>query len=60
MPASLRRIRADADTPAAVVTPALIFSGPQRRLPDQRTLDIKRLLPFEPRVNLISVPYRLR
>jgi len=38
--------------------PELVFSGPQRLLHNQRALYIKRLLLFEPRVILTSVPYR--
>jgi hypothetical protein len=55
----LRRITADPDAVAVVVMPELIFSGPQRLLHNQRALYIKRLLLFEPRVILTSVPYRL-
>ena len=55
----LRRFTADPDTVAVVVMPELIFSGPQRLLHNQRALYIKRLLIFEPRVILTSVPYRL-
>jgi hypothetical protein len=42
-----------------VIMPELIFSGPERLLHNQRALYIKRLLLFEPRVILTSVPYRL-
>jgi phage baseplate assembly protein W len=42
-----------------VVMPELIFSGLSRSLHNQRALYIKRLLLFEPRVILSSVPYRL-
>jgi amino acid transporter len=55
----LRRITAEPGTVAVVVMPELIFSGPQRLLHNQRALYIKRLLLFEPRVILTSVPYRL-
>ena len=55
----LRRITADPDTVAVVVMPELIFSGTARLLHNQRALYIKRLLLFEPRVILASVPYRL-
>jgi amino acid transporter len=55
----LRQITADPDTVTVVVMPELIFSGPQRLLHNQRALYIKRLLIFEPRVILTSVPYRL-
>ncbi|MGZ4357413.1 MAG: APC family permease [Gaiellaceae bacterium] len=55
----LRRITADPETVAVVIMPELIFSGPERLLHNQRALYIKRLLLFEPRVILTSVPYRL-
>jgi amino acid transporter len=55
----LRAITAEPDTVALVIMPELIFSGPQRFLHNQRALYIKRLLLFEPRVILTSVPYRL-
>jgi amino acid transporter len=55
----LRAITADPDAVAVVIMPELIFSGPQRFLHNQRALYIKRLLLFEPRVILTSVPYRL-
>jgi amino acid transporter len=55
----LRRITAEPGTVAVVVMPELIFTGPQRLLHNQRALYIKRLLLFEPRVILTSVPYRL-
>jgi amino acid transporter len=55
----LRRITAEPGTVAVVVMPELIFSGPQRLLHNQRALYVKRLLLFEPRVILTSVPYRL-
>jgi len=55
----LRGITADPGAVAVVIMPELIFSGPQRLLHNQRALYIKRLLLFEPRVILTSVPYRL-
>jgi hypothetical protein len=55
----LRDITADPEAVAVVIMPELIFSGPQRLLHNQRALYIKRLLLFEPRVILTSVPYRL-
>jgi amino acid transporter len=57
---SVREITADPAAVAVVIMPELIFSGPQRLLHNQRALYIKRLLLFEPRVILTSVPYRLR
>jgi amino acid transporter len=57
--AHLRRITADPDATAVAVMPELVFGGPARLLHNQRALYIKRLLLFEPRVILASVPYRL-
>ena len=55
----LRSLTADPGTIAVVLMPELIFSGPERLLHNQRALYIKRLLLFEPRVILGSVPYGL-
>jgi amino acid transporter len=55
----LREITADPEAVAVVVMPELIFSGFSRTLHNQRALYIKRLLLFEPRVILASVPYRM-
>jgi amino acid transporter len=55
----LRGITEDPEAVAVVIMPELIFSGPQRLLHNQRALYIKRLLLFEPRVILTSVPYRV-
>ena len=55
----LRRITSDPDTVAVVIMPELVFSGLPRLLHNQRALYIKRLLLFEARVILVSVPYRL-
>ena len=55
----LRGITADPAAVAVVIMPELIFSGPERLLHNQRALYIKRLLLFEPRVILTSVPYRV-
>jgi hypothetical protein len=57
--AYLRRITSDPDAVAVVIMPELVFSGLSRSLHNQRALYIKRLLLFEPRVILASVPYRL-
>ncbi len=57
--AHVRRITADPDVAAAVIMPELVFSGLARTLHNQRALYVKRLLLFEPRVVLSSVPYRL-
>jgi hypothetical protein len=55
----LRRLTADPEAVAVVIMPELIFSGIERTLHNQRALYIKRLLLFEARVILTSVPYRL-
>ena len=55
----LREITADPEAVAVVVMPELVFSGLSRTLHNQRALYIKRLLLFEPRVILASVPYRM-
>jgi hypothetical protein len=55
----VRKITADPDAVAVMIMPELIFSGLSRSLHNQRALYIKRLLLFEPRVILSSVPYRL-
>jgi hypothetical protein len=57
--AYLREITADPEAVAVVVMPELVFSGLSRSLHNQRALYIKRLLLFEPRVILASVPYRM-
>ena len=57
--AYLQEITADPETVAVVVMPELVFGGMSRALHNQRALYIKRLLLFEPRVILASVPYRL-
>ena len=58
-PRCLREITADTETVAVVVMPELVLGGMSRALHNQRALYIKRLLLFEPRVILASVPYRL-
>jgi amino acid transporter len=55
----LRGITADPDTVAVVVMPELVVRGTDRLLHNQRALYLKRLLLFEPRVILASVPYQL-
>jgi amino acid transporter len=55
----LRRITADPEAIAVVVMPELIVRGTDRLLHSQRALYLKRLLIFEPRVILASVPYQL-
>jgi Amino acid permease len=55
----LRRITADPDAVAVVLMPELVVRGTDRLLHNQRALYIKRILLFEPRVILTSVPYQL-
>jgi amino acid transporter len=55
----LRTITADPETVASVIMPELVFTGIRKVLHNQRALYIKRLLLFEPRVLLSSVPYHL-
>jgi amino acid transporter len=57
--AHLRRLTADPETVVVTIMPELVFSGLSRTLHNQRALYIKRLLLFEPRVILASVPYRM-
>jgi amino acid transporter len=57
--AHLRRVTADPEAVAVVVMPELIVRGTDRLLHNQRALYVKRLLLFEPRVILASVPYQL-
>jgi amino acid transporter len=57
--AYLRRITADPSAVAVVVMPELVVRGTDRLLHNQRALYVKRLLLFEPRVILTSVPYQL-
>jgi hypothetical protein len=56
----LRALTADPDVLASVVMPELVFTGWPRLLHNQRALYIKRLLLFEPRVLLSSVPFQIR
>jgi hypothetical protein len=55
----LRAITADPDAAVVVVMPELIFRGWRRLLHNQRAVYVKRLLLFEPRVILATVPYPL-
>jgi amino acid transporter len=55
----LRQLTDDEKTEAIVVMPELVLRGPRRALHNQRALYLKRLLLFEPRVILASVPYQL-
>jgi amino acid transporter len=55
----LRELTADEGTAVNVVMPEIVVRGWARLLHNQRALYIKRLLLFEPRVILSSVPYQL-
>ncbi|TML53574.1 MAG: APC family permease [Actinobacteria bacterium] len=55
----LRGITADPEAVAVVVMPELVARGTDRLLHNQRALYLKRLLLFEPRVILTSVPFQL-
>jgi amino acid transporter len=57
--AYLRQITADPDAVAVVVMAELVARGTDRLLHNQRALYLKRLLLFEPRVILTSVPLQL-
>jgi amino acid transporter len=57
--AYLRELTTDPETAVSVVMPELVFNGARKLLHNQRALYIKRLLLFEPRVILSSVPYHL-
>ena len=57
--ATCATLTADPDVAVSVVMPELVFSGSRKLLHNQRALYIKRLLLFEPRVLLSSVPYHL-
>ena len=54
--AYLRGLTADPDVAVSVLMPELVFNGTRKLLHNQRALYIKRLLLFEPRVLLSSVP----
>ncbi len=55
----LRGITADPEAVAVVVMPEVVVRGTDRLLHNQRALYLKRLLLFEPRVILTSVPFQL-
>jgi amino acid transporter len=55
----IRELTSDPDVAVNVVMPELVLHGWRRILHNQRALYIKRLLLFEPRVILTSVPYQL-
>ena len=51
--------KANAPVAVSVILPEIVVSGWRRALHNQRALYLKRLLLFEPRVILSSVPYQL-
>jgi amino acid transporter len=55
----LHDLTGDGHTEAILVMPELVVRGFRRVLHNQRALYLKRLLLFEPRVILASVPYQL-
>jgi hypothetical protein len=55
----LRELTGDGTTEVIVVMPELVVRGWRRALHNQRALYVKRLLLFEPRVILASVPFQL-
>jgi hypothetical protein len=55
----LRELTDDGTTEVIVVMPELVVRGWRRALHNQRALYVKRLLLFEPRVILASVPFQL-
>jgi amino acid transporter len=57
--AYVRDLTADPDVAVSLVMPEVVVRGWQRLLHNQRALYVKRLLLFEPRVILSSVPYQL-
>jgi amino acid transporter len=57
--AYVRELTADEDTVVLLVLPELVVRGWARLLHNQRALYIKRLLLFEPRVVIASVPFQL-
>jgi amino acid transporter len=57
--AYIDELNGDDKTEVIVVIPELVVRGVSRALHNQRALYLKRLLLFEPRVILASVPYQL-
>ena len=55
----IRQVTSDPEAVAIVVMPELVVHGWARLLHNQRALYMKRLLLFEPRTILTSVPYQL-
>jgi amino acid transporter len=56
----VRALTADGETVVSVVMPELVFTGWRALLHNQRAIYLKRLLLFEPRVFLSSVPFHLQ
>ena len=56
----VRALTADEETVVSVVMPELVFTGWRALLHNQRAIYLKRLLLFEPRVFLSSVPFHLQ
>jgi hypothetical protein len=57
--AYVRSVTADEHAALLLVMPELVVRGWARLLHNQRALYVKRLLLFEPRVILASVPFQL-
>jgi len=55
----VRTLTIDPEVAVNIVMPELVLHGWRRTLHNQRALYVKRLLLFEPRVILTSVPYQL-
>jgi hypothetical protein len=55
----VRELTVDPEVVVSVIIPEIVVSGLTRALHNQRALYLKRLLLFEPRVILSSVPYQL-
>ena len=55
----VRQLTEDTETLVAIIMPEVIIPGWRELLHNQRSLYIKRLLLFEPRVVLTSVPYQI-
>jgi amino acid transporter len=56
----IRGLTDDEETVVSVVMPELVFTGWRALLHNQRAIYLKRLLLFEPRVFLSSVPFHLQ
>jgi amino acid transporter len=55
----VRQLTEDNETLVAIIMPEIIIAGWRELLHNQRSLYVKRLLLFEPRVVLTSVPYQI-